>query len=227
MSDISVRIDEQEELDFDISINVSSTNVEEQKDVKVRFIVEDGIINYTFNAREKEEGGYSVRIPVMENKMASGEKDCTLEVICNNRYFPAWKGTVNFEKSIRVEAAIVKSDVDKKPPIQVTSISKTSNTGVVEDVVKLDNKENIVEEKPKEEKGRLYSLDPAPPKKEKTIKEEPVVPRREMKKVSNRVKATYSKIFKNAEAKKDYKTLQNEDIKHLNNKKLITSVRDI
>ena len=225
MSDISVRIDEQEELDFDISINVSSTNVEEQKEVRVRFIVEDGTINYTFNAREKEEGGYSVRIPVMENKMASGEKDCMLEVICNNRYFPAWKGTVNFEKSIRVEAAIVKNGEDKKPPIQVTSISKTSNTGVVEDVVEVDNKEKISEEKPIEKKDRVYALDPAPENK-KTIKEEPTIKRRETKKVSSRVKATYAKIFKNTE-KKGYKTLKNEDVSNLTNKKLITSVRDI
>jgi len=225
MSDISVRIDEQEELDFDISINVSSNSIEEQKNVRVRFIVEDGGFNYTFNARQKEEGGYAVKIPVMEDKMKTGDKNCTLEVICNNRYFPAWNGVVNFEKSIRVEAAIVKNGEDNKPPIQVASISKKSNTGVVEDVVEVDNKEKIVEEKPKEEEGRKYTLDKKE-KPKKIVEQEPVVAPRTPKKITSRVKATYAKIFKQ-ESKKSYRSLKTEEINRISNKKLISSVRDI
>jgi hypothetical protein len=111
-------------LDFDVSINVDSNNLTEQKDIKVRFLIEDGGMSYTLDAYKKEEGGYAVRIPIMENKLSEGSKNCSLEVICNNRYFPAWTGKVDFQKSIKVEAAVIKKTETKETNITSEVVGK-------------------------------------------------------------------------------------------------------
>ncbi|MDA0777809.1 MAG: hypothetical protein O3C19_01940 [Bacteroidetes bacterium] len=126
MNNISIKLDDQEELEFDVSINVDSNNLTEQRDIKVRFLIEDGGMNYTLNAYKKEEGGYAVLIPIMENKISEGSKNCSLEVICNNRYFPAWTGKVDFKKSIKVEAAVIKNAKNKETSVVAEIVAKKS-----------------------------------------------------------------------------------------------------
>ena len=236
MSDISVRLDEQEELDFDISINVASNNIDEQRDVKVRFIVEDSGINYTFNARKKEEGGYSVRIPVMEQKMHSGDKNCSLEVICNNRYFPAWQGVVNFEKSVKVEAAIIKVNRNNEPEIKVESITKNEEQPMV-DIVK---KEEIVQEiqveegkKNKKHSDSTKNLNIEKPKKvrPKIDRNTEIQPPKQFRETvkdrkDRKIKEAYNKILANRK-NGGLKFMKNEQIINLRRKKLISSLRDL
>ena len=230
MSDISVRLDEQEELDFDISINVASNNIDEQRDVKVRFIVEDGGINYTFNARKKEEGGYSVRIPVMEQKMHSGDKNCSLEVICNNRYFPAWQGVVNFEKSVKVEAAIVRVNKKKEPEIKVESVTKKIEEPMV-DITKISNNEEVFEaRKNKKHSNATKNLGIEKPKKvrPKIDHETEIQPPKQFRESKNsRLKKIYKGIIGNRIKKEDINFMDNKKILSLRRKKLISNLRDL
>jgi hypothetical protein len=221
MSDISIRLDEQEELDFDISINVASNNVNETKDVKVRFIVEDNGINYTFDGYKKEGGGYGVRIPVMEKRMDAGNKSCILEVICNNRYFPAWSGKVNFEKSIKVEAAPVVKQQNTQPEVRVEGISKT-----FKDPEPVLVGQNPTKRMPVEAKGdtAVDKLDLNIPGKKAaevhqhvSVKKPKIFRDKRLKEVLNRV----------INRKREINTTSNAKVLGYRNKKIVGGVRDI
>lgn len=100
---IVLKIDENNELIFDVNIQTSSAL---SSPPLTRFIVNEasGELSYIFHGKANKDGKISVIIPSMEKKLIEGEYDSILEVIVESKVFSALKIKSRFEKSLKVEA---------------------------------------------------------------------------------------------------------------------------
>lgn len=123
---IDLRLDEENELTFEVSIQGES----EVKPI-YRFVCETANMSYSFPGEPISENQVIVQVPSLMNKLAEGQHRSHLEVIVDNRLFIPMHLTANFKYSTRVVAEGVKvknSSKENSPPVVKASIKSNKKT---------------------------------------------------------------------------------------------------
>jgi hypothetical protein len=178
MSDFVIHIDEQEELDFDLNIETEGTI--DPSELEVRFTINEARSKISFPAK-KNGKVFTVEFDKL-NKLSPGRRECMIEVIYNERYNIAWQDEVDFEKSIKIEAA-VKTPKRKKTSITVGRVGlsekKIIEPKIVNKAQKKRTSQGIFEA---DKGGPLFSEDKTKPlQKKKKIIERKRVPQKKLK----------------------------------------------
>jgi len=109
MAAIDLMLDEENELTF--QLNVEGTRPGE---ASCRLVIENTNMSFYFEGQRNVDGELSVVLPPLNHVLKEGSYDMSLEVIVDDRYFKPLALEGNFEKSIKVSAAPVKTKRKKK-----------------------------------------------------------------------------------------------------------------
>jgi hypothetical protein len=128
MSDITLKLDERNDIRFDVSIT-SSEHSSEGPNVQSRFICENGEFEFAFPATITEDGGLQVIVPAMSNLISEGVYHTRLEVIVDGKHFVPLELKTKFAQSTKVVAEGVrvmgtKQDVVTEPIVRVNVAPK-------------------------------------------------------------------------------------------------------
>ena len=120
MSDISIALDEANQLSFDVDIQGAKV-----EDTAARFIVGNAKDNMALSFPGiMKEGSVTVDVPVLAGVMEPGTRDCSLEfVIEGNRFFSPVKASVDFVLPVKVEAGLNKQ-ASQAPKITAPVVTK-------------------------------------------------------------------------------------------------------
>lgn len=130
MSDISLYLDQDNELRFNVSIEGSKPGTP-----KYRLVLEGKSISYAFSGQQSSPGEVSFIVPTMKNIIKEGNYRANLEVMVDDRYFTPLTFDALFEESVRVTAESVARPVQKKMGVSATIVAAPAKRA-----------ENIVEE---------------------------------------------------------------------------------
>ena len=115
MSDISLYLDQDNELKFNVAIEGSRLG-----SPKYRLVFEGGNVSYTFNGRALSGGDVSFTIPKMKSILKEGSYQAELEVTVDDRYFTPLSFKAGFEESVKVTAEAFTRPMVKKPIVSAT-----------------------------------------------------------------------------------------------------------
>ena len=176
-----VEIDQKNLVEFDIEIK-SSVGKVDNKNVSVNLIIREQNLSLSFPANYSN-GTYEIPIPILNSMISEGQRDCELQVVCNDRFFIPWQGTIDLKESTKVVATPkVKSNINEedttitvqprvrrledKKPIKEKSLKEDKQEQKEEKTIKPKAK------KSKEKKNVVFEIvmDKPMPKKEKRVK---------------------------------------------------------
>jgi hypothetical protein len=115
MSDISLYLDQDNELKFNVAIEGSRLG-----SPKYRLVFEGGNFSYAFNGRALGGGDVSFTIPKMKNILKEGNYQADLEVVVDDRFFTPLSFNAGFEESVKVTAEAFTRPMAKKPVVSAT-----------------------------------------------------------------------------------------------------------
>lgn len=118
MSDISLFLDQDNELRFNVSIEGSKPGTP-----KYRLVFEGRNLSYTFNGNQSGPGEVSFVIPSMKNIIKEQSMRANLEVMIDDRYFTPLTFDTTFEESVKVVAESVVKPVQKKIGVSAAIVS--------------------------------------------------------------------------------------------------------
>lgn len=147
MADLKIMLDQQETLDFDILIESNAANLSKD-DIAVRFVVKDKGMQFVFET-EKDGSTYTAKLPELKGILESGEKECILEVICNDRYFIPWESSIEFEEGIKIKADVTSQKETKETIVVEAKKRQVEEPEVVEEEKKVVPKKKMTEEQKK------------------------------------------------------------------------------
>lgn len=137
---IDLRLDEENELTFEVTVQGSSST-----SPIYRFVCESEDMSFVFRGIPVGENQVQVIIPPLEKKIKEGIHDAHLEVIVENKLFVPMQLSANFKVSTRVVAEGVRVNNKlaqaKSPSVTVSSakIINDKESAVVEETVKHEN----------------------------------------------------------------------------------------
>jgi len=157
MSDISLYLDQDNELRFNVSIEGSKPGTP-----KYRLVFESKECSYAFSGQQANTGEVLFVVPAMKNALKEGRYHANLEVMVDDRYFVPLQFDADFEASIRVvaesiarpapkKAAVTASIITTSPPRQTQPVLET----VQETVTRIQNSPVKTASKPKEALGEI------------------------------------------------------------------------
>lgn len=129
MSDISLYLDQDNELRFNVSIEGSKPGAP-----KYRLVFESKECSYAFSGQQTNAGEVLFVVPPMKNALREGRYRANLEVMVDDRYFVPLQFDADFEASIRVVAETVSRPVQKKAAITASIITSSVPKQVTKDV---------------------------------------------------------------------------------------------
>lgn len=149
MSDLIIEIDQSNIVEFDIEIKSSIGSINNDN-VSVNLVFEEDSYALSFNA-ENNNGTYEIQLPVLNSIIKEGNKNCFLEVVCQDRYFVPWRGTVELKESTKIIAKPrIKNNISEDTEISVkprvrrankpSSIKKNKDSSITESKLKRENK---------------------------------------------------------------------------------------
>jgi len=118
MSDISLFLDQDNELRFNVSIEGSKPGTP-----RYRLVFEGKNLSYTFHGSQSGPGEVSFVIPSMKNIIKEQNMRANLEVMIDDRYFTPLAFDAQFEESVRVVAESVVRPVQKKMGVSASIVS--------------------------------------------------------------------------------------------------------
>jgi len=105
MTDITLKLDERNEVRFDVSITASEKiGGSNGPTVVTRFVCEALDLEYSFPGTIADDGAMQVIIPPMQGKINEGVYDSRLEVIVDGRHFVPMELKTEFAQSMKVVA---------------------------------------------------------------------------------------------------------------------------
>ena len=144
MSNISLYLDQDNELRFNVSIEGSKPGTP-----RYRLVLEGNDLSYAFKGQQSAPGEVAFLVPSMKNVLKEGTYKADLEVMVDDRHFVPLSFDAQFESSVRVTAESISRTAQKK--VGVTASIATSTAPPVQ---------RIVEESPRSPKPK----DPTPTK---------------------------------------------------------------
>lgn len=168
---IILKLNEQSQISFNLSIEGYSTDASLTSKPEIRFALTEGSSDMGFLLPAKfEEGKVSVDIPssgiFKENREYKGK----LEVFLGNRYFKPAELAIEFQRPLEVKAEIVSEGITVESPVSVTTTKVERVVAQPKPVVKPQPKPQPVPQKPKQ-KPVVEKLDVAD-EIDKLLKEE-------------------------------------------------------
>jgi hypothetical protein len=121
MSDISLYLDQDNELRFNVSIEGSKPGTP-----RYRLVFEDRSLSYSFKGQQASVGEVAFVIPTMKNIIKEGNYKASLEVMVEDRYFTPLTFDASFEESVRVTAESVTRPVQKKLGVSASIVAAPS-----------------------------------------------------------------------------------------------------
>ena len=121
MSDISLYLDQDNELRFNVSIEGSKPG-----SPKYRLVFESKDCSYAFTGQQSTSGEVLFVVPAMKNALKEGSYRANLEVMVDDRYFVPLQFDADFEASIKVVAESISRPSPKKASVTASII--TANT---------------------------------------------------------------------------------------------------
>lgn len=118
MSDISLSLDQDNELRFNVSIEGSKPGTP-----KYRLVFEGTNFSYAFNGHQSSPGEISFQIPSMKNMLKEGSYKANLEVMIDDRYFSPLSFNALFEESVKVTAESITRPVQKKVGVTASIVT--------------------------------------------------------------------------------------------------------
>lgn len=118
MSDISLYLDQDNELKFNVAIEGSRPGTP-----KYRLVFEGKDLSYAFSGKQSAAGEVSFVVPTMKNVLKEGDYSAQLEVMIDDRYFAPLSFSARFEESVKVTAESIARPVQKKPEVKAAIIS--------------------------------------------------------------------------------------------------------
>lgn len=118
MSDISLFLDQDNELRFNVAIEGSKPGTP-----KYRLVFEGKNVSYSFNGKQASPGEVAFVIPTMKNLMKEGNYRADLEVMIDDRYFTPLSFDAQFEESVKVTAEAFARPVVKKPAVVASIVT--------------------------------------------------------------------------------------------------------
>jgi len=132
MSDISLYLDQDNELKFNVSIEGSKPGTP-----KYRLVFETKDFSYAFNGVQSTTGEVTVVVPTMKNLMKEGNYSAQLEVMIDDRYFTPLQFDASFEQSVRVVAEHTSRTAPKKVGVtaSIVTAQRPQQAPIVENTV--------------------------------------------------------------------------------------------
>jgi hypothetical protein len=118
MSDISLFLDQDNELRFNVSIEGSKPGTP-----RYRLTFEGKNLSYTFRGSQSSAGEVCFVIPSMKNIIKEQNMHATLEVMIDDRYFAPLTFNAQFEESVKVVAESIVRPVQKKVGVSAFIVS--------------------------------------------------------------------------------------------------------
>lgn len=122
MSDISLYLDHDNELRFNVSIEGTRPGTP-----RYRLVFEGKNCSYSFNGMQDSPGEVIFTIPSMKNTINEGKYHANLEVMIDDRFFTPLEFDASFEQATKVMAEAIVRPVQKKPTVSA-SISFTNSS---------------------------------------------------------------------------------------------------
>lgn len=119
METIELKLDEQNELIFKVVVEGAKDS-----DTKIRLVLEDTDMSFTFPASNLGNGEVRVDMPPMKKMLSEGTYGAKLEVVAEDRFFEPLKFNVDLRNGIQVAvASVVQVNEGKKKqrPIEVNA----------------------------------------------------------------------------------------------------------
>jgi hypothetical protein len=123
MSDISLYLDQDNELRFNVSIEGTRPGTP-----KYRLVFEGKNCSYAFNGMQGAPGEVMFTIPSMKNTINEGRYHANLEVMIDDRFFTPLEFDASFEQAMKVTAEAVVRPVQKKPAVTASIVTSTPQT---------------------------------------------------------------------------------------------------
>ena len=123
MSDISLYLDQDNELKFNVAIEGSRLGTP-----KYRLVLESSNLSYAFTGHALGNGEVSFTIPRMKNILKEGNYHANLEVMVDDRFFTPLSFDAEFEESVRVTVESAVRPVAKKPTVSAAIITSRPTT---------------------------------------------------------------------------------------------------
>lgn len=121
---IKLRMDEDNQLSFALSIEGYSSDPTLSSKPKVRFILEGKGMGFVLPA-QFENGEVSVNLPSSNLYEENQEYEGKLEVLLGSRYFAPAELTVQFEKPLKVEARVKGTILEEEAPAVVATVRRS------------------------------------------------------------------------------------------------------
>lgn len=161
MSDISLYLDQDNDLRFNVSIEGTRPGTP-----KYRLVFEGKHCSYAFSGMQGAPGEVMFTIPSMKNVINEGNYHANLEVMIDDRYFTPLEFDASFEQAMKVTAEAVVRPVQKKPAVTASIV--TSNVQQQKPILETSQRQtppiaqrNVVKEKETigEVDGRQITVD--------------------------------------------------------------------
>ncbi|MHA2020922.1 MAG: hypothetical protein ACW96N_04355 [Candidatus Thorarchaeota archaeon] len=126
METIELKLDEQNELIFKVVVEGAKDS-----DTKIRLVVEDADMSFTFPASNLGNGEVRVDMPPMKKMLSEGTYGAKLEVVAEDRFFEPLHFNVDLQNGIQVAVASVvqvNESKKKKKPIEVNATASLVET---------------------------------------------------------------------------------------------------
>lgn len=128
MSDVSLKLDENNELVFDVQITgdepISQAPI-------IRMVCENKGVSYVFSGIHTGNNNVEVFVPPMAGKLTEGDYKAKLEVILEGKYFVPLEMNINFQMSRSVVAEIAQRPTKKEPESTIkASLVKTTKSNI-------------------------------------------------------------------------------------------------
>lgn len=129
MSDISLYLDQDNELRFNVAIEGSKPGTP-----RYRLVLEGKDLSYAFKGQQTGAGEVSFMIPSMKNVLKEGNYRADLEVVIDDRHFVPLSFDALFEASVKVTAESVSRPVQKRVGVtaSIVTASPAPATQIVE-----------------------------------------------------------------------------------------------
>jgi hypothetical protein len=123
MSDISLFLDQDNELRFNVSIEGSKPGTP-----RYRLVFEGNNLSYAFHGSQSGPGEISFVIPSMKNIIKEQNMRANLEVMVDDRYFTPLTFDAQFEESVRVVAESIVRPAQKKMGVSASIVSSNKTS---------------------------------------------------------------------------------------------------
>jgi len=129
MSDISLFLDQDNELKFNVSIEGSKPGAP-----KYRLMLEGKDFSYAFRGQQTSAGEVSFIIPALKSTLKEGNYRADLEVVVDDRHFVPLSFDASFETSIKVTAESISRPIQKSVGVtaSIVAASRPSENRIIE-----------------------------------------------------------------------------------------------